>query len=88
MDIFNLRCDLDLESSNKKNLQDILTYDAVLSYQVWTQMDQHFKRCKRKTSLKKIIIQALAGTLTLMIVNIFFCKILHLMILHHHTKIG
>ena len=42
-DILNLCCDLDLECSNPIFPQDTLAYDAVLSNQVWLQMDQQFR---------------------------------------------
>ena len=43
-DIFNLRCDSDLEHSNPIFPQNTLAYDGVLSNQVWLQMDQQFRR--------------------------------------------
>ena len=43
INIFNLRCDLDLERSNPIFPQDTPAYDAVLSNQVWMQMDQQFR---------------------------------------------
>ena len=43
-DIFNLCCDLDLKHSNPIFAQDTLAYDAALSYQVWLQTDQQFRR--------------------------------------------
>ena len=76
-----LHCDLDLESSNPVCLffpQDTPAYDAVLSNQVWWQMDQQFSRYSRNSH---IVI------LTLKIVNQFFCLTLHL-ILSHLTKVG
>ena len=45
-DILNLRCDL--EHSNPNFSQDTPTYDAVLSNQVWLQMDQQFRRYSKK----------------------------------------
>ena len=48
-DIFNLCCDLDLEHSNPIFPQDTLVYDAVLSNQVWLQMDQRFRRYNKKS---------------------------------------
>ena len=41
--ILNLHCDLDHECSNPIFPQDTLAYDAVLSNQVWLQMDQQFR---------------------------------------------
>ena len=74
-DILNLRCDLDLEHSNPIFPQDIPTYDAVLSNQVWLQTDQQFRRYSRSSHI--LIVLALA--VTLRIVNQFFCS---------HTRIG
>ena len=41
--ILNLRCDLDFEHSSPIFPQDTPTYDAVLSNQVWLQMDQQLE---------------------------------------------
>ena len=46
-DIFNLRCDLDLERSNSIFPQDTLAYNVVLSNRVWLQTDQQFGRYSR-----------------------------------------
>ena len=86
INISNLHCDLDLECSNPIFPQDTPAYDAVLSNQVWLQTDQQFRRYN-KTS-HTFIIQALAMTLTLKIVNQYFCMAHCLMIIHHHTKLG
>ena len=76
----------DLECSNPIFPQDILAYDAVLSNQVWLQTDLQFRRYSRNSHI--LIIQALAVTLTLKTVNIFFCVTLLLMMLHNHAKFG
>ena len=51
-------------------LQDALTYDEVLSDQVWLPRNQQFRRYKRKSHYYILIKWALAVTLTLKIVNI------------------
>ena len=61
-----------------------LAYDAVLSNQVWLQMDQRFRKISKNSLI--LIIQALAVTLTLKIVNQLFCMTHRLMIIHHHIK--
>ena len=48
------RCDLDLEHSNPIFQQDTLTYDAVLSNQVWLQTDQQFRKFNRNTYILNI----------------------------------
>ena len=42
--IFNLCCDLDLEHSHPIFPQNTPVYDAVLSIQLWLQIDQQFRR--------------------------------------------
>ena len=84
--ILNLRCDLDVESSNPIFPQDIPACDAVLSNQVWLQMDQQFRRYSKNSHI--LILFALTVTLTLKIVNQFFLMTHRLMIIHHHTKFG
>ena len=49
--ILNLHCDLDLERSNPIFPQDTPAYDVVLSYQVWLQMDQKFRRYNRNSHI-------------------------------------
>ena len=61
-------------------------YDAVLSNQVWLQIDQQFRKYSRNSHI--LIILALPVTMTLKTVNQFFCMTLWLMMLHHHTKFG
>ena len=46
-DIFNLRCDLDLERSDPIFPQDTMAYNAVLSNRIWLQTDQQFRRYSR-----------------------------------------
>ena len=65
-DIWNHRCDLDLECSNSTFPQDTQAHDAMLSNQVWLQTDQQFRRCSENNIL---IIYALTVTFTLKIVN-------------------
>ena len=86
--ILNLRCDLDLERRNTFFFfsQDTPAYDAVLTNQVWLQIDQHFRRYSKNSHI--LITYALAVTLTLKIVNQFFYRMLSLMIIHQHTKFG
>ena len=48
-DILNLCCDFGLECSNPIFSQDTLASDAVLSNQVWLQMDQQFRKYSRKS---------------------------------------
>ena len=48
-DNLNLHWDLDLECSNSIFPQDTTAYDAVLSNQVWLQMDQQFGRYSRNS---------------------------------------
>ena len=57
-DIFNLRCDLDLERSNPFffSPQDTLAYNLVLSNRVWLQPDQQFERHNRNSHMLIIII--------------------------------
>ena len=50
-DIFNLRCDLDLERSNPIFPQDTLAYDVVLANRVWLQPDQQFGRHSRNSHI-------------------------------------
>ena len=69
-DIFNLRCDPDLERSNPIFPQDTLAYNAVLPHQVWLQTDQQFGRYNRNSLI--LITQVLTVTLTLKIVTNFF----------------
>ena len=47
--IFKLR--LDLECSDPIFPQDALAYDAVLANQVWSQMDQQFRRFSRNSHI-------------------------------------
>ena len=47
----NLCCDLDLERSNPTFPEDIRAYDAVLSNQVWSQMDQQFRRYSENSQI-------------------------------------
>ena len=75
-------CDLDLQPSNPIFQQDTLAYDAVLANQVWLQMDPQFRRYSKNSHI--LIIYVLAVTLTLKIVNQFFCMTHHL--IHCHTK--
>ena len=86
IDILNLRCDLDSECSNPTFSQDTLADDAVLSNQVWLQMDQQFRRSSTNSCI--LNIQAVAVTLNLKTANHFFCKTLCFIIIHHHTKFG
>ena len=81
--ILNLRCDLDHERSNPIFPQDTPAYDAVLTYQVWLQTDKQFRRYSENNHILAITL-----TLTLKIVNQFFCMTHHLMIIHHHIKFG
>ena len=55
-DIFNLRCDLDLEHSNPIFPQDTLAYNVVLSNRVWLQTDQQFGRCSRNSHILTMIV--------------------------------
>ena len=50
-DIFNLRCDLDLECSNPICPQDTLAYNVVLPNRVWMQPDQQFGRYSRNSHI-------------------------------------
>ena len=50
-DIFNLRCDPDLDRSNPIFPQDTQAYDAVLWNQVWLQIDQQFRRYNRNSHI-------------------------------------
>ena len=52
--ILNLRCDLDVESSNPIFPQDTQAYDAVLSNQAWFQMDQQFRRYSKNSHILNI----------------------------------
>ena len=47
--ILNLCSDLDLERSNPIFPQNTPAYDAVLSNQVWLQMDQQFRRYSKNS---------------------------------------
>ena len=82
-----LYCDFDIEYSHPIFAQDTLVYDVVLSNQVWLQTDQLFRRYSRN-SLIFIYTYFLAVSLTLQIVNQFFCMIFHLVIIQHKTKFG
>ena len=85
-DIFNLRCDLDLERSNPIFPQDTLAYVVVLPNQVCLQTDQQVRRYNRNSHI--LIIYALAVTLTLNAVNQFFFMTLWLIMLQKHTRFG
>ena len=50
-DILNIWCDLDLERSNPVFSHNTLAYNAVLSNQVWLQMDQQFRRYSRNSHI-------------------------------------
>ena len=54
-DILNLRCDLNLERSDPIFPQDTPAYDAVLSNQVWLQIDQQFRKYNRNSHIFIII---------------------------------
>ena len=73
-DILKLCCDPDLERSNLIFPQDTPAYHAVLSNQVWLQIDQQFRKYNRNSRI--LILNALAVTLTLNTVNQFFCMTL------------
>ena len=49
--ILNFCCDLDLEHSNPIFPQDTQAYDAVLSYHVWLQTDQQFRRYSKTSNI-------------------------------------
>ena len=85
-DILNFHCDLDLECSNPIFPHDTPAYNTLLSNQVWMQKDQQYRRYSKNGQV--LIISALAVTLTLKIVNQFYCKTHCLMIIHHHTEFG
>ena len=85
--ILNLHCDLDLESSITIFQQDSLAYE--LYYQTrsgckWTSSSEDIA----KIVIFWLYIYALAVTLTLKIVNLFFYMTNCLVIIHHHTKFG
>ena len=84
--ILNPHCDLDLGHSKPIFPVNTLAYDAVLSNHVWFQMDQQFRRYSKHSHI--LIIQALAVTLTLKIVNQFFCMTHRLMIIRNYAKFG
>ena len=63
-----------------------LAYDAVLSNYVLLQMEQQFRRYCRNSHI--LLIQALAVTLTLNVVNQCFRMTHRLVIMHHHAKSG
>ena len=86
INILNLRCDLDLERSKYVFPHGIKASDAVLQNHVWSQTDQQFRRYSENSHI--LIKYAITVTLTLKIVNHFFCMTLHLMIIHNYTKFG
>jgi len=55
--MLNLCCDCDLENSKTIFSQDILAYDYVPSTHIWSQKNQRFERCDRKSCV--LIIQAM-----------------------------
>ena len=69
--ILNFRCDLDLERSNPIFPQDTSSCGAVLSNQVYLQMDQLFRRYSKNSHI--LIIKALAVILIYETANQFFC---------------
>ena len=56
------------------------------SNQVWSQKAQQYKKYSRNS--RTLIIWALTVTLTLKIMNQFFCIPLWLTTMYHHTKVG
>ena len=51
IDIFTLRCDLDLEGNNPLFPQDALAYDNLLSDQVWLPNNQQFRRYSSQSNI-------------------------------------